>query len=185
MAKEYPINEIFYSLQGEGHHTGVPAIFVRFSGCNRRCAFCDTDFSASTPMSVQEIVESVSKYPAKVVIITGGEPLLSIDDDLCKALHAAGKRIHVETNGSLPVPDGVDWVTCSPKDKPWNINRLDELKVVYQGQDVESILQELKPRVDAYLQPCSCVNTKQVIDYILEHPWWNLSLQTHKMIDIK
>ena len=181
----YPVNEIFYSLQGEGYHTGTAAVFLRFSGCNRHCEFCDTDFSKSTMMSAEEVVAEISRYPARTVIVTGGEPLLSLDSALCRALHGAGKYIHVETNGTLPVPEGVDWVTCSPKEGPWAIDRVDELKVVYQNQDVEQLLERFKPRVAAFLQPCSCRNTAEVIEYILGHPWWRLSLQTHKLVDFK
>ena len=123
----YPVNEIFYSLQGEGYHTGTAAVFLRFSGCNRHCEFCDTDFSKSTMMSAEEIVAEISRYTARTVIVTGGEPLLSLDSALCRGLHGAGKYIHVETNGTLPVPEGVDWVTCSPKEGPWAIDRADEL----------------------------------------------------------
>lgn len=115
MSKDYAVNEIFYSLQGEGYYTGTPAVFLRFSGCNRRCAFCDTDFAAYTEMSAAQIVEAVSAFPARHIVVTGGEPLLQLDDKLVRALRGAGFYIQVETNGSMPVPTGVDWVTCSPK----------------------------------------------------------------------
>lgn len=180
----YRVNEIFYSLQGEGYYTGTAAVFLRFSGCNRRCAFCDTDFSAFTEMTADEIVGAVSSYPARHIVVTGGEPLMQLDDTLVRALRGAGFYIQIETNGSLPVPTGVDWVTCSPKDAPWAIDRIDELKVVYQGRDVEQ-LAELLPAPRHYLQPCSGLNTAEAIDYILRHPRWRLSLQTHKLIDIR
>jgi len=180
----YRVNEIFYSLQGEGFYTGTPAVFLRFSGCNRRCAFCDTDFSAYCDMSAADIVSEVSAFPARHIVVTGGEPLLQLDDTLVRALKAAGFYIQVETNGSLPVPTGVDWVTCSPKDAPWAIGRIDELKVVYNGQDVERIA-DLLPATRLFLQPCSGSNTAEVIAYILAHPRWRLSLQTHKLINIR
>ena len=180
--KTYRVNEIFYSLQGEGYYTGTPAIFLRFSGCNRRCAFCDTDFSAATEMTAEEIADKLRGFPARYLVCTGGEPLLQLD--LLRVIKAIGFFVQIETNGSLPAPPEVDWVTCSPKDAPWNIDRIDELKVVYQGQDVEEIA-ALLPATHRFLQPCSGLNTAETIGYILEHPRWRLSLQTHKLIDIR
>lgn len=184
MEKIYRINEIFYSLQGEGFYTGTPAVFLRFSGCNRRCSFCDTDFTAFREMTAAEIVAEMSAFPGRHAVVTGGEPLLQLDDLLVRALRAAGFYIQVETNGSMPVPTGVDWVTCSPKDAPWQVGRIDELKVVYQGQDVETVA-DLLPARHLFLQPCSGLNTPEVVDYILAHPRWRLSLQTHKLLDIR
>ena len=178
------INEIFYSLQGEGSHTGCAAIFVRFSGCNRKCAFCDTDFSSFTEMTEEDVVTAVSKFHGKIVVITGGEPAMQLTASLIDSLHAIGKIVHVETNGSLPLPDNVDWVTCSPKAEPYGIKRIDELKVVYTGEDPEIIAAKL-PKAKSYaLQPLSCSNTDACIDYIKSHPRWRLSLQTHKLINI-
>ena len=182
--KQYAVNEIFYSLQGEGWHTGTPAVFLRFSGCNRRCPFCDTDFSHATMMDAREIACACAAFPARHLVVTGGEPLLQLDSDLLRAIKARGFYVQVETNGSMPVPPEVDWVTCSPKDAPWEVNRIDELKIVYQGQDVETIA-DLLPSPRHYLQPCSGNNTAETVDYILRHPHWRLSLQTHKLIDIR
>jgi organic radical activating enzyme len=182
--KTYRINEIFCSLQGEGFHTGTAVVFLRFSGCNRACSFCDTDFARYTEMTAAEIVSAVSSYAPRHLIITGGEPTLQLDDALVSALKAAGFFVQIETNGSNPVPAAVDWVTCSPKAEPWGIGHVDELKVVYQGQDVES----LRTRFGAahnFLQPCSGKNTAEVVAYILSHPQWRLSLQTHKLINIQ
>ena len=177
------INEIFYSLQGEGFHTGTPAVFVRFSGCNLRCSFCDTRHEEGVMMTDEEIVEKVSSFPARIVILTGGEPSLWIDKALISRLREAGKQICIETNGTRPLPDGIDWVTCSPKDAPWNIDRIDELKIVYQGQDVEQIA-SLLPSPRCFLQPCSGLNVAETVEYIKSHPQWRLSLQTHRLIDI-
>ena len=150
------INEIFYSLQGEGYYTGTPAIFIRFSGCNLKCSFC----------------------------LTGGEPSLWIDDTLIDRLHEAGKYVTVETNGTNPLPESVDWVTCSPKQGvELKINRIDEVKVVYEGQDISIF--ELLPAEHFFLQPCSCINTADTVDCVMRHPKWRLSLQTHKLIDIR
>lgn len=178
------INEIFYSLQGEGFHTGTPAIFIRFSGCNLKCSFCDTKHEEGTYMSDNEIIEAISSFPANTVILTGGEPSLQIDDALIELLHKAGKYICIETNGTHPLPSGIDWITCSPKeDAPVRLEHINEVKVVYTGQDL-SAYTALKADWH-FLQPCSCSNTEEVVDYILCHPEWRLSLQTHKLIDIR
>lgn len=181
----YLINEIFYSLQGEGYFTGTPSIFIRFSGCNRACDFCDTDHSTHTPMTIEDILSEISHFPATHVVMTGGEPLLQLDDALIEALHSAGKYVAVETNGTLPAPAGVDWVTCSPKTPPYHIDRIDELKIVFQPDtDVENLAQTLPDAKYYFLQPLSCSNTAEVVDYILAHPHWRLSLQTHRLISI-
>lgn len=180
----YKVNEIFYSLQGEGYFTGTPAVFLRLSGCNRRCAFCDTDHFDGRDMTADEIVSAISVFPSRHLVVTGGEPTLQFDCDLLRAVKSERFFVQIETNGSLPVPAGIDWVTCSPKDAPWGIDRIDELKVVYQGQDVEH-LAGLLPSPRYFLQPCSGQNVKETIEYILAHPRWRLSLQTHKLIDIR
>ncbi len=179
------VNEIFYSLQGEGVHTGSPAVIVRMSGCNRACPFCDTDFHEFTEMSESQIVEEVCKYPAEMVVITGGEPALQLTATLVDALHAAGRRVHVETNGSLPLPSNIDWVTCSPKTPPYNITRIDELKLVLtDGCNPETTAAQLPAATHYCLQPLSCTNTDACIAYIKAHPRWRLSLQTHKLLHI-
>ncbi|WP_304211730.1 radical SAM protein [Phocaeicola plebeius] len=177
------INEIFYSLQGEGFHVGTPAVFVRFSGCNLKCEFCDTRHEEGVMMSDEEIVEQVCQYPCKTVILTGGEPGLWVDEDLVAALHKVGKYVCIETNGTCVLPESIDWVTCSPKlGASLRVRRMDEVKVVFLGQDVSPYLQ-LKAS-SYFLQPCSCRNTVEVVEYIKSHPQWRLSLQTHKLIDI-
>lgn len=176
------INEIFYSLQGEGFHTGTPAVFVRFSGCNLKCSFCDTHHEEGTLMSDEEILQAVSAYPSDVVILTGGEPSLWIDQAFIDLLHRAGKYICIETNGTHPLPEGIDWVTCSPKGAPLRLAHIDEVKVVYTGQDLTEYA--LLDASFHFLQPCSCRNTIEVVEYILHHPQWRLSLQTHKLINI-
>lgn len=184
MNKTYKVNEIFYSLQGEGYYTGTPAIFLRFSGCNRKCSFCDTDHFGFAEMTASEIVEAISAYPSRHLVITGGEPTLQLDSDLLRAIKAERFYVQIETNGTLPVPVEVDWVTCSPKDAPWGIDRIDELKVVYQAQDVEQLAAML-PATHHFLQPLSGINIAETIEYCLAHPRWRLSLQTHKLIDIQ
>lgn len=180
----YKVNEIFYSLQGEGYYTGTPAVFLRFAGCNRACSFCDTRHDSGRPMTAAEIVHHIEAFPARHLVVTGGEPTLQLDSDLLRAIKAGGWYVQIETNGTLPVPVEVDWVTCSPKEGPWGIDRIDELKVVYQGQDVEQIA-ALLPTPRLFLQPCSGINVRETVDYCLTHPRWRLSLQSHKYIDIK
>ena len=177
------INEIFYSLQGEGFHVGTPAVFVRFSGCNLRCGFCDTRHEVGVEMSDEAILTEVQKYPCRTVILTGGEPGLWVDEALVDALHRIGKYVCIETNGTRELPENIDWVTCSPKEgASLRLKRIDEVKVVYVGQEVSSYLS--LPASHHFLQPCSCQNTEEVVAYILAHPQWRLSLQTHKLIHI-
>lgn len=177
------INEIFYSLQGEGFHTGTPALFIRFSGCNLKCSFCDTKHEEGEWMSDEDIVAKAKECPAKMVVLTGGEPSLWIDEAFVEKLHQAGKYVCIETNGTHPIPDSVDWITCSPKGAPVVLTWIDEVKVVYTGdEDVEPYLS--LPAQVHFLQPCSCKNTQEVVAYIQEHPQWRLSLQTHKWIGI-
>ena len=195
----YKINEIFYSLQGEGFHTGTPAVFVRFSGCNLRCTFCDTQHQAGKMMSSHEIVDEVNNYPlAPLVVLTGGEPSLFIGEAFVTELkQKTGKTIAIETNGTRPLPNNLDWVTFSPKSafeggdlKPCVLRHCDELKVVCLGQDVtqyDGI--EAKHR---FLQPCFCedevqrkANMKACVEAVLQNPDWRLSLQTHRILNIR
>lgn len=180
----YRVNEIFYSLQGEGFHTGTPAVFLRFSGCNLACSFCDTDFAAFTEMTLDQIMAEVSAFKTRHIVLTGGEPLLQVDSALLEALKEAGFYIQVETNGTVPAPEAIDWVTCSPKLPVSRVGRADEVKIVFQNQDVEALAAQFTTS-NRFLQPCSGLNIPETIAYILEHPWWRLSLQTHKLLDIR
>ncbi len=187
----YQVNEIFYSLQGEGYHTGRAAVFVRMAGCNLRCTFCDTDFAHGEPMSAEQIADRVFTYstsPDTLIVLTGGEPTLQVDEALTEALHRHGQMIAIETNGTHAVAAGVDWITVSPKmGAPVVMSMADELKLVMTDQP-ESEIQKWLTTVKAqhyYLQPCSCKNTAEVVAYIQRHPEWQLSLQTHKYISIQ
>lgn len=194
----YRVNEIFYSLQGEGRHTGRPAVFVRFSGCNLRCPFCDTDFAAFTPMTAADIVAAISQWQAcGFVVLTGGEPALQTDDALVQALHQAGWYVAVETNGTHALPAAIDWVTWSPKDHfaphvpPLALSKLHEIKVVFDGEHDPECYAAMAPHAYLCLQPCDTGDAArnsaivaQCVDYILHHPHWHLSLQTHKLINI-
>lgn len=194
----YPINEIFCSLQGEGEKTGTVSVFIRMSGCNLRCAFCDTDHQSHTMMSAPEIVEQVMRYPgAPLIVLTGGEPALHIDTALIQALKLTGKTIAIETNGTLPLPDGIDWVTLSPKTAfqggealPCIITSCDELKVVYTGQNLNQY-DHIKAQ-QRFLQPCYVDDLKHrllglqaTVKAVLDNPQWRLSLQTHKLLGIR
>ena len=178
------INEIFYSLQGEGFHTGTPATVIRFSGCNLKCHFCDTRHEEGTMMTDEEILQEVRKYPAPMVILTGGEPSLWINEEFIRHLHGLHKYVCIETNGTHGLPSGIDWITCSPK-TGGNVvlDRMDEVKVVYEGQDLAPY--ESLPARHFFLQPCSGLNTEETVRCVLAHPRWRLSLQTHKLIDIR
>ena len=186
----YRVNEIFYSLQGEGAYTGTPMVFVRFSGCNRACVFCDTEFDEYTLMTAGEIVDEAGRYGCHRVVLTGGEPLLQVDAELIERLHDAGLIIHIETNGTLPVPEGIDWVTCSPKDDvpAIQLERVNEVKVVYRGQNaaqLDRIMRFFPHETLFFLQPCSGLNIDETVARVLSLPKWRLSLQIHKLIDIQ
>ena len=194
----FRINEIFYSLQGEGFHTGTPAVFVRFSGCNLRCAFCDTQHQQGTMMSLQDIVTEVDKYPiAPMVVLTGGEPSLFIDEGFVEELkRQTGKRIAIETNGTRPLPANLDWVTLSPKTgfpggdrEPSVLKVCDELKVVYLGQDL-SQYDTIRANY-RFLQPCYDEDPvvfqdhkKNCVEAVLSHQGWRLSMQIHRALQI-
>ena len=195
----FKINEIFHSLQGEGFHTGTPAVFVRFSGCNLCCAFCDTQHQSGEWMTLQAIIDEVNRYPqAPLLVLTGGEPSLFIDEAFVEELkQKTGKRIAIETNGTRPLPSNLDWVTLSPKNafeggaaEPCVLTHCDELKVVYLGQDLTQYNHiEAKHR---FLQPCfseneaQCqANMKSCVDAVMNNLGWRLSLQIHRVLNIR
>ena len=122
------VNDIFYSLQGEGRNTGRAAIFIRFAGCNLKCPFCDTDFAQYEEMSDEDILNRIKSYPSHFVVLTGGEPSLQVDRQLVDLLHKHGYELAMETNGTHPIVDGIDWITCSPKGNTV-IKRCNELKL--------------------------------------------------------
>jgi 7-carboxy-7-deazaguanine synthase len=193
-----PVNEIFYSLQAEGFWSGTPAVFVRLAGCNLSCSWCDTDFSKKGDMSVSQIVYDVQQYPAKRVVITGGEPTIHKElDILIKTLFPL--NVHVETNGTRGFSfDPTTWVTVSPKtgvimgggepdEHRIYIRRCSEVKLVYTGQS-DSFLRNIRRSISAtyyYLQPCSMNNVEDTVEAVKRNPEWRLSFQWHKIIGIR
>ncbi|MCI2082718.1 MAG: 7-carboxy-7-deazaguanine synthase QueE [Bacteroidales bacterium] len=204
------INEIFYSLQGEGSFTGTPMVFIRFSGCNLDCKWCDTDSSKFTEMSDDDILAEVEKCYSesgamqsagpdvekvqKYVCLTGGEPGLQVDSALLNLLHMANYEIHMETNGTVGLPPDIDWVVLSPKSsaKP-AVTDADEIKVVYDGQPDEELACWLNYVAEFYyIQPCWVGdearrkrNVEAAVAFVEKHPQWRLSLQAHKYLGIR
>lgn len=198
------VNEIFYSIQGEGTFTGTPAIFIRFAGCNLKCDFCDTEHQPYQELTEDEIIAEIKKYKASHVVLTGGEPTLQITRSFVDKLHEEGKFIQIETNGTRELKDDldcvIDWITCSPKFEfcgnagAIKIQRFDELKVVYQGQEM-SIYDDLKTRYVQgcyYVQPCDVKDERrnaeilaQTVEFIKANPKWKLSLQTQKILNVR
>ena len=192
------VNEIFYSIQGEGAQTGQPAIFVRFSGCNLDCHFCDTDHQPYRELTEDKIVREIAAYPANLVVVTGGEPTLQLTETLVDKIHSLGKRVAIETNGTRSVPCNVDWVTVSPKSafvgevgKPI-LERADEVKIVFDGKTLYADPTFGIVASHYFIQPCDTgdeVRNREIIsecvEFIKENPKWRLSLQIHKIINIR
>lgn len=210
----YTVKEIFYTLQGEGANVGRPAVFCRFAGCNlwtgreedraaAVCTFCDTDFVGTDGMgggkfaSAHVLAAAVAaQWPSasaprarRLVVCTGGEPLLQLDEAAIAAFHDEGFEIAIETNGTqLPLP-GIDWICVSPKaDAPLRLLAGDELKLVYpQAKALPERFEHLN-FAHFFLQPMDGPdrerNTQLAVRYCLEHPQWRLSLQTHKLLGI-
>ncbi len=239
--KVFRINDIFYSLQGEGYNTGRAAVFVRFAGCNLRCPFCDTDFDEYREMTAEEIVAEIrtqafqpTPSPSRVggeseslqeqrqgdgtlnlpsrsggaggglVVLTGGEPTLQVDETFVDLLHQHGFEVAMESNGTRPAPQNLDWLTVSPKGSlpltpsNWRGRMPDELKVVFTTEeDVPQQTAQLPLQLEGaggrlYLQPCDTGDAERnaliinrCVDYIKAHPQWRLSLQTHKLVGFK
>lgn len=210
----YTVKEIFYTLQGEGANAGRPAVFCRFSGCNlwtgresdrasAVCTFCDTDFVGVGPdggkfTTATDLAAAVSaRWPwqasdgAKpLVVCTGGEPLLQLDDAAVAAFHAAGLEIAVETNGTQHAPEGLDWICVSPKSTaPLVLTKGNELKLVFPQDDAPPERFEALDFDHFFLQPMDGpivdLNTRLAVAYCLAHPRWRLSVQTHKALGIR
>ena len=208
----YQVKEIFPTLQGEGAQAGRPAVFLRFAGCNlwsgreadratARCRFCDTDFvgtdgpGGGSFADANALADAVAdKWTGngagrRLVVCTGGEPLLQLDDVLIAALHVRGFEIAIETNGTLAAPVGIDWICVSPKAGCDLVQTTgDELKLVYPQAGIDPEALEGLAFDHFLLQPMDGAdrdaNTGAAIDYCLRHPQWRLSLQTHKLLGI-
>lgn len=208
----YQIKEAFYSLQGEGAHTGRPAIFCRFTQCNlwtgreqdraeAVCQFCDTDFIGTNGQNGGrfENADSLCQHlltlwptntsTAPFIVLTGGEPLLQVDQQLVDCFHRHGIQIALETNGTKLPPQGIDWICVSPKaGAPWLLTQGHELKLVYPQPGLLPDTIPLQGFDHYYLQPMDNANQAQnlraAIDYCLQHPKWKLSLQTHKLLGL-
>ena len=195
----YPIVEIFHSVQGEGYHSGVSSIFVRFGRCNLRCEWCDTDFNKFDYKTLDEVVEIISEFDCKNIIFTGGEPALQDLEPIINNLRPKGYKFSIETNGTVELEDGLlDWICVSPKDQLYpNVSIKqrtgNELKCVYVGQDL-SMYDGLKDGFEhLYLQPCynekndiasNGMLFRETVDVVKENPEWTLSLQTHKWLGV-
>jgi 7-carboxy-7-deazaguanine synthase (Cx14CxxC type) len=208
----YAVKELFLTLQGEGGQAGRPAVFCRFAGCNlwsgreedrasAVCTFCDTDFVGldgpgggrfETPEALVAAALALWRGPVdqpKLVVCTGGEPLLQLDAPLIAAWRAAAFEVAVETNGTLPAPEGLDWICVSPKaDAPLQQTSGQDLKLVYPQANVDPARFEGLAFEHFLLQPMDgparLENTRAAIDYCLAHPRWRLSVQTHKYLGL-
>lgn len=207
----YAVKEIFYTLQGEGANAGTPAVFCRFAGCNlwsgreedrgdAVCRFCDTDFVGTdgrgggkfeTAIALAHACRSICPTAdgPMLVVLTGGEPMLQVDDDLIDALHAEGFAVAIETNGTLPVPDEIDWICVSPKAGA-ELKQVsgDELKLVFPQIGLDPAALARLDFEHRFLQPMDGpereANTAAAIRYCMQNPTWRLSLQTHKLLGI-
>jgi 7-carboxy-7-deazaguanine synthase len=208
----YAVKEIYYTLQGEGAQTGRAAVFLRFAGCNlwtgreadrvdAICKFCDTDFVGTDGpgggkfATADEVTRAVAAEwigadNRKMVVCTGGEPLLQLDTPLIDMLHRAGFEIAIETNGTIAAPYGIDWICVSPKAGAPLVQRSgSELKLVYPQPAAPPHEFESLAFDHFFLQPMdgpdAAANTEAAAQYCLEHPRWRLSLQTHKLLGIR
>ena len=208
----YAIKEIFLTLQGEGQHAGRAAVFCRFAGCNlwsgreadratAECRFCDTDFVGvngtdggrfATAEDLADTIQDVwgENQQSRFVVLTGGEPLLQVDSTLIEALHTRGFEIAIETNGTIEAPPGLDWICVSPKaGTELRIRSGHELKLVYPQEGARPETFDNLAFEHFSLQPMHgpelAKNTALSIDYCLRHPKWRLSIQVHKLIDIR
>ncbi|NRF66048.1 7-carboxy-7-deazaguanine synthase [Aquincola sp. S2] len=210
----YQVKEIFRTLQGEGRQAGRVAVFCRFAGCNlwsgreadraeAVCRFCDTDFVGTDGSGGGRFADAAALAAAvaaawgtterhnRFVVLTGGEPALQLDTPLIDALHAEGFQIAIETNGSLPLPPGLDWICVSPKaGAPWVQRRGDELKLVVPQPGIDPLQLEAEGDFAHWMVqpmdgPARDAATDWAVQWCLDHPRWRLCLQTHKMIGIR
>ena len=188
---EMKINEIFYSIQGEGINTGVPSVFVRLSGCNLDCDFCDTEHTDFTEMDIDEVCDKITDHCCDTVVFTGGEPMLQTEEllELVSFLNSRSWNVHLETNGTIDIGEFYPYlkhITVSPKEK-CVVTRCDEVKVVYYGQNLDYI-RHYGIKADFYvLQPkdndFSCI--QMAVNYAKMNPNWRVMLQSHKIMGVE
>ena len=189
------VNNIFYSLQGEGGRAGQASVFVRLSTCNLACSFCDTDFYDGEELSLDEILHKIESFGCPWIIWTGGEPSLQLNDKVVGFFKAKGYKQAIETNGTRPLPDGLDYITCSPKQNFEKIkNRIpyvDELRFPIQKGDPMPNMSQLPKAKRFFLSPIFEGENvvKENVDYCIQliknNPDWELSIQLHKLIGIE
>ncbi|HMS28749.1 MAG TPA: 7-carboxy-7-deazaguanine synthase [Saprospiraceae bacterium] len=211
MGQIYSVKEIFYTLQGEGFHSGRAVVFLRFSGCNlwsgreedrakAKCKFCDTDFVGidgenGGKYNAAELAELVNQqWPIsngsnKMVVCTGGEPMLQLDRELLSIMQSKGFFVAIETNGTIPVLEGIDWICVSPKPQTEIVQiRGNELKFIYPQPDLDPQQFEELAFEHYFVQPMDGLelqkNTESCVQFCKSHPMWKLSLQTHKILGI-
>lgn len=199
------ITEIFHSIQGEGYHAGTAAVFIRATGCNLSCAFCDTDFSPREKLTPEEILARIAPFPCRFVVLTGGEPTLQQEGlrPLVALLHEQGYYVTLETNGTSADTLGVDWVTVSPKlsqGGSWVLRRAQELKLVYESQNLREF--ETGSEFEHYyLQPkeirtarwgggerdeaATRAERDRTVQAVIANPRWKLSIQLHKELGLR
>ena len=194
MKKTYKINEIFYSIQGEGYNAGRPAVFVRFSGCNRRCPFCDTRHESGVEMTAERIRQAVEKTDNgqnTMVVLTGGEPTLQLSDEENLFPYTSSRRfIAIETNGTGAVPSWIDWVTVSPKDDiPLDkLPRFNEVKLLFDKTRLDYFQLFNRDGITAFIQPIERsgeYNFDEAIAFVKQNPRFRLSVQIHKLIGMQ
>ena len=197
--KTYPIVETFHSVQGEGYWTGVNAFFIRLGGCDVGCPWCDTKQSWNAKRhpkcSVTELEAAVKTTHPAIVVITGGEPLMHDLNPLTQALHDSGMRVHLETSGAHPLSGDFDWITLSPKKSKPPVesiyDRVQELKVVVANSSdlewAEMQAEKVPATTFKYLQPewNTPASGELIFNYVLAHPDWRISLQTHKFMRVR
>lgn len=189
------VNEIFYSLQGEGGRSGEASIFIRLAKCNLSCTYCDTDFNFGKELGIDKILQSIESYPCKWIIWTGGEPTLQLTDEIVSFFKEKGYKQAIETNGTRPLPKGLDYVACSPKREFEKIKSfipaVDELRFPIKKDDVLPDLSTLPQAKHYFLSPIFenqkmiPENVNYCVELIKQNPQWKLSLQIHKLIDIQ
>lgn len=197
--RKLPLVEDFYTIQGEGFHSGKPAYFIRLGGCDVGCRWCDAKYTWNPklypPTEIETVVERAASYPARAIVLTGGEPLLYPLDPLCDALHERGLEIFLETSGSHPFSGRFDWVCLSPKRQQPPLKeayrQADELKVIIEQEEdfawAEKNAREVSKKCRLYLQPewsRAVEMMPQIVEYAKAHPEWSISIQSHKYMHI-